>query len=373
MKTTVVSSLLAPGAIAMGVALSGCDFLDKFQQKTNKAEVQILQQAAVEQTRREEAQQQAKNECAALRHFVSLKLTMLTKARSDADKELAQLSADRKSLSGRIGEISDKNMADKNGTAATALNLMLKDETINALAAKYLEGDFAMVRGEFVEKMRETLRREREMKQALQRNQASLDRSASEERDRIKRARAEMRNAVAELKAKIASKENRLRSLRSAMRGSKEQQRQREREILNLEREVSDLKVALQHESSTSSFTKAREDEMRADQVRRQAAREKREADELLAKQNRNMESPERIAEEYEQQTVKRLLAALQERNVEITGRQNLLDEQITYLRHVTDGIDSFDVAGVKRVRADVETELARTDVAEGEKPKNGR
>ena len=367
------TSWLAAISALVGIAFSGCDFLDNFQRKKNEAEAQIAQQTVVEPVRKEESRQQAKSECAALKHFVSVKLKMLAASRADVEKEMQQLSEDRKNLSKRISEISDNNMADKNGTAATALNMMLKDETVNELAAKYLGEDFAMVRSEFVEKMREALRKERELKEAYERNQAKLERSMSEGNSRIKQARRELSNSVAELKANITRKENRLKSLRSEMKGSKERQRQREIEIRELEREVGSLKTDLQRATRTSSFTKAREDEFRTDQAHRQALREKRDEDERLARQSRNLERPAQIAAEYEQQTVKRLLAELQKRSVVIAVRKNLLDEQVTYLRQATEGIDDLDVAGLKRVREDVDAGLAKKAGAEGENPKNVR
>ena len=66
------------------------------------------------------------------------------------------------------------------------------------------------------------------------------------------------------------------------------------------------------------------------------------------------------LAETYETLTVKKLDGVIFERSLAARAIKDLLSAQVLFLGNVTNGIEKLDLAGVKRVRADVEEMIAR-------------
>ena len=154
MKRTIIFS-------AVGILLAGCDFEWPSQRK---AKEEAIRKQAVRQEQRETEREQAQGECEALRQFVAVRFQMLKAGEGKIGKELEELRSDRRKMSARLDELSEKSMADKNGTRESALFAALKDEAINELAFKYLGNDFVTVRSEFAEKVRRALKQEQQKK-----------------------------------------------------------------------------------------------------------------------------------------------------------------------------------------------------------------
>ena len=358
------------GAVA-GILLAGCDFEWPSQRKAKEA---AIRQQAVRQEQRETEREQAQGECEALRQFVAVRLQMLKASEGKIDKELEELKSDRQKMSARLDELSGKSMADKDGTRESALFAVLKDEDVNALAFKYLGNDFVTIRSEFAEKVRRALKLEQQKKAALDRNRAEYDKTVSERRDRARQSQQESAAAAERLKREIADTEQRLEKLRRRMTSISKQERDRsEREISLAEQHLYSLKnqytaMRLSYEQSVQS----RDADYDFDTARKQAIRERQEADAEVLLRTKNDVTAFELAEAYETLTVKRLDGVIYEKSLAVRARKDLLAEQILFLSSVTNGIDRLDLAGVKRVRADVEREIARRP-GEGGKDANVR
>ena len=354
-----------------GILLAGCDFEWPSQRK---AKEEAIRQQAVRQEQRETEKEQAKSECAALQHFVAVRLQMLKSAEEKLDKKFDELKADRQKMSARLSDLSEKSMADKNGTRESALFAVLKDEAINELAFKYLGNDFVAIRSEFAEKVRRALKQESQKKAALDRNRAEYEKAVEGRRSRATQEQQESAAAAERLRQEIAETEQRLQNLRRRVLSIGKAENERiDREIRLAESHLASLK------SQYSSMRLARERAIQSrdadhdfDTARRQAIRERQEADAEVLLRTKNDVTPFELAEAYETLTVKKLDGIIYEKSLAMRAQKDLLSEQVLFLSSATNGIERLDLAGVKRVRADVEREIARKP-GEGEKDSNGR
>ena len=354
-----------------GILLAGCDFEWPSQRK---AKEEAIRQQAVRQEQRETEKEQAKSECAALQHFVAVRLQMLKSAEGKLDKKFDELKADRQKMSARLSDLSEKSMADKNGTRESALFAVLKDEAINELAFKYLGNDFVAIRSEFAEKVRRALKQESQKKAALDRNRAEYEKTVEGRRSRATQEQQESAAAAERLRQEIAETEQRLQKLRRRVLSiGKSEDERIDREIRLAESHLASLK------SQYSSMRLARERAIQSrdadhdfDTARRQAIRERQEADAEVLLRTKNDVTPFELAEAYETLTVKKLDGIIYEKSLAMRAQKDLLSEQVLFLSSATNGIERLDLAGVKRVRADVEREIARKP-GEGEKDSNGR
>ncbi|MBR1588895.1 MAG: hypothetical protein IJ658_11290 [Kiritimatiellae bacterium] len=356
---------------AVGILLAGCDFEWPSQRK---AKEEAIRKQAVRQEQRETEREQARGECEALRQFVAARFQMLKAGEGAIGKELEELKSDRRKMSARLDELSEKSMADKNGTRESALFAVLKDEAINELAFKYLGNDFVTVRSEFAEKVRRALKQEQQKKAALDRNRAEYDKAVGDRRERARQSQQESAAAAERLKREIAETDQRLQKLRRRMTSISKQERERaEREISLAEQHLYSLKSQFTAmRLSREQAVQARDADYDFDAARKQAIRERQEADAEVLLRTKDDVTAFELAEAYETLTVKKLDGVIFENLLAVRARSSLLAEQMLFLSSVTNGIERLDLAGVRRVREDVEREIARKP-GEGKKAGNAR
>lgn len=342
-----------------GFLLVGCDFELPSQRR---AKEEAMRQEAVRQEKKETEREQAKGECAALRHHVWVQLGVVQASRAEAEKSLAELVEDRKVLSARLTELSEKSMSDKSGTRATALYAVLKDDGVNAIALKYLGNDFAVLRSEFAEKMRFVLKKENARKAALSKNRADFDRAVKEGEARAEESRRAISTGLAQIKRDIAETESRLQHLRrDSLSSSTQAKKSRERAIQEAEQRLAILRSRHTEMLSSNAGTRlARESDTDASSARAKALLEREKADKAVQAQSKGDVTSFQLAEEYEERTIRRLDAVILEKDMLSHAQLKLAGEKMAYLQCVTNGIDQLDSVGLKRVRADIDAMLAK-------------
>lgn len=342
-----------------GVLLAGCDFELPSQRR---AKEEAIRQEAVRQEQKETERERTQGECVALQQFVAVRLQLLISSEKKVDKNLEELRDDRQKMSKRLEELSGKSMADKNGTRESALFAVLKDEEINALAFKYLGNDFVTIRSEFAEKVRRALKQEQQKKAALDRNRAEYDKIVEERRIKAVQNQQESEAASDRLKKEIAETDQRLQGLRRRSMSIGKQERERlEREIRLTESHLDRLRsqfTALRVVRERAS--QSRDADYAFDTARKQAIRERQEADAEVLLRTKDDVTAFELAEAYETLTVKKLDGVLYEKQQNMHAQKELLEEQVLFLSTVTNGVDRLDLAGLKHVRSDVEREIAR-------------
>lgn len=360
-------------AFAMaGVVLAGCDFELPSQRRARE---EALRRETVAKEEKKVEKEQAQGECAALQHHVGMQLGIVKSSRADVEKALAQLKEDRKTLSARLTELSEKSMADKTGTRATALYAVLKDEGVNAVALKYLGSDFAVVRNEFAEKMRFAIKQEQERKAALDRNRAEYERAVEESRTRVDESRQSISAALVRIKQEISETDQRLKRLRNDLSSaSPTEKKNKQYAIVETESHLAALRSRYTSMlTSDSASRQGRDADSAAANVRNRALWERERADRVILEKTKNMVTPFQVAEEYEGRTIRRLDTVLREKDLFAQAQLKLMNEQVTFLTHVTNGLETLSLSGLKRVRADVDAMLAKKPQVDEEAEKQGK
>lgn len=355
----------------VGCLLVGCDFELPSQRR---AKEEAIRQEAVRQEKKETEREQTQSACVALEQFVAFKLKMFESSSEGLDKKLEELKLDRQKLSARLDELSEKSMADKNGTRESALFAVLKNPEINALAFKYLGNDFVAIRSEFAEKVRRALKLEQQKKAALDRNRAEYDRMVEDRRNKAMQNQQESAAAADHLRREISETDQRLQKLRRRVLSIGKQERERvEREVRLAETHLASLRNQYSALRVTNErAAQSRDADNAFDAARRQAIRERQEADAEVLLRTKDDITAFQLAEAYEMLTVRKLDGVMYEKLLATRAQKDLYAEQIMFLSNVTNGIYRLDLAGLKQVRQDVELEVARKP-GEERKTGNGR
>ena len=339
-------------AVTACVVCCGCDVEIP---SLRKATEQVANYTA-EQTPKdpiEPAVSQIANERASLEHFAASRLKMIKASMAQTDKELREVRSDRDTMSKRVNEISGKVFADRAAGAEDVLSALLKDVTLNSLAAKHLGNDFALLNTEFVSKVRDAAEKEKERDQELadnKQNFRNLINSADGEKAAVARRFA---NDSSKLQKEIAEKEKRLKQLRSSMLGSRDARMKRERDARTIESEIWRLRTRLESISreanrpaSSSSKIQA---QIRYDNVNKD-----------IERRYKNILAVQKVADEYERNTVKKLDVAMRSKEEGLETKMEVLESQKVFISSVSTGIDKLGMADLKAIRAEIEKTLAR-------------
>jgi len=360
---------------ASAVVLSGCDFLDMFFNRKAQIDAVVQQPPQPEVIQQQSATQESlKSNCAALKHFIATRLKILKNQQQEIVKELANIKSDRQKFSDRVKEISDANLADKNSSAASGLELLLSDGAINELAFKYLGKDFAVIRHEFAEKIRDAVAFEQKIQKEIEARRSSIEKSVTDSQAQVARARRENAAKIAQLKREIEANEKKIKRLRADLQHHSGQDvqyiRNANQEIRHVESTLSNLRSDLQREKLAQNV---RDADRNLALAGTRASNDNKRLDEIKAQRMKGSATTVQITENYEKLTLHKLDSALLEANQAAQAKQKLLSEQALYLESVTTGLETLDSASLKRVRTEVEAELARTVEGVSKKGANGR
>ncbi|MBR3924220.1 MAG: hypothetical protein IKJ45_13965, partial [Kiritimatiellae bacterium] len=159
-------------------------------------------------------------------------------------------------------------------------------------------------------------------------------------------------NDVAKVQREIADKEKRLKQMRSSLIGSRDAKLKREREIRSLENEILRARTRLdliRRESSrqTSGISRSQA-QMRFDNVNKD-----------IERRYKNIMTVQQVADEYEQNTVRKLDAAMCAKEDELESKMAMLESQKVFISSVSTGIDKLGMADLKKIRSEIEKTLA--------------
>ena len=339
-------------AVTACVVCCGCDVeIPSLRKATEQVAKYTTEQTPKEPA--EPAASQIVNERASLEHFAASRLKMIEASAMQTEKALREIRSDRDLMSKRVNEISGKVFADKNAGAEDVLLALLKDSTLNFLASKHLGNDFALLNTEFVSKIRNAAAKEKERDKELADNKQNY-RELISSTDRDKTAAAKRTaNDIAMIQKEIADKEKRLKQMRSSLLGSRDARLKREREIRNLESEVRRERIRLDsvrrefsRQMSGASLSQA---QMRFDNVNKD-----------IERRYKNIMTVQQVTDEYEQNTVRKLDAAMSVKEDELESKKVMLESQKVFISSVSTGIDKLGMDDLKNIRAEIEKTLAQ-------------
>ena len=339
-------------AVTACVVCCGCDVeIPSLRKATEQVANYTTEQTPKDPV--EPAAAQIANARASLEHFAASRLKMIEASMAQTEKALREVRTDRDTMSKRVNEISEKVFANKEAGAEDVLSALLKDSTLNSLASKYLGNDFALLNTEFVYKVRNAAEKEKERDQELadnKQNFRNLISSADGEKEAVAKRTA---NDASKLQKEIVENEKRLRQLRSSMLGSRDAKAKREREIRTLELEIWRARIRL-------------------DSIRREASRPASGSSKILGQMrfdnvNKDIErryksimTVQQVADEYEQNTVKKLDAAMRSKEDGIEAKMAMFESQKVFISSVSTGIDKLGMADLDAIRGEIEKTLAR-------------
>ncbi len=356
----------------MACLLTGCDF-ELPSQKREKQEA--IRREAVRQEQKQTEANETKSAHASLVQFVTAQTEIIAEKAKRSKAELTELVTDRMAMSRILGELSEKNVADKEGTRASALYAMLKDEKLNEIALKHLGTDFAVLRAEFAEKVRRAIKIEKQKKDSLAKNEEEFKKTVADARAKATQLQEESARAKKQLEQEIEQVERRRKTLQNRLNFATN------RERVSLVNEISNLTSHLNNlrnraNSIQLAVQNAREQRAtdHVNQISWDKARHTRDKSnaEIVASL-KNEQSPYEIAEAYEALTIRKLDAVLLEKNNAAKAFDELLDSSLLYLKHVLAGSESLDLPGVKRLRTEIDAHLLDIDTSSKKDRKVGK
>lgn len=359
-------------AAIMVCLLAGCDF-ELPSQKREKQEA--IRREAVRQEQRQTEASETKSAHASLVQFVAVQTEILTERAKKNEATLAELVADRMVMSRLLGELSEKNIADKEGTRESVLYAILKDGKLNEIALKHLGTDFAVLRGEFAEKVRRAVKIEKQRKDSLARNEEEFKKTVADARAKANQHQVESARAEKQLEQEIEQVEKRRKTLQRRLGLATT----KERSVISAELNVLTSRLGdLRQQHNVAHLVAQRSREQRvadqSTQVMRDVAQRTREkSDAAVLASLRDEQSPYEIAEAYETLTIRKLDTVLLEKNRAAMALGETLDASLLHLKHVLAGADALDLPGIKRLRTEVEALLLKTDASSEKGGKVGR
>ena len=340
-------------AVALSVVAAGCDVeLPSLQKATEQVAKYTSEQMPNEPLTPPPVQ--VEGERASLEHYATSRRAILEVERGKAEKELAEIRADRQSLSQRVSEHSNKAYADKNAGLENALLLLLRDDTVNSLANKYLGGDFAIARNDFVSKVREAYKLKKERDVALAESRKIYEEAVTSSADKGAMLTKSNEEEIRKLENDIRDKERRIGNLRNMGMASPQEKTRRLRVIASLESEVSNMKRSLERMREKSRRNTS-------DSVKSRALRQFEASGKDIERRFKGIVSASEVAEEYENSTIKKLDGCMRERESKILVRKELQDSQITFISSLALGLEKLDEQGLSKVREDIEQALLWT------------
>ena len=352
--------------------LAGCDF-ELPSQKREKQEA--IRREAVRQEQKQTEANETKSVHASLVQFVAAQTEILAEKAKKNKSALAELVDDRMVMSRLLGELSEKNIADNEGTRASALYAMLKDEKLNEIALKYLGTDFAVLRAEFGEKVRRAVRIEKQKKDSLAKNEEEFKKTVADARAKAAQLQLESARAEKQLGQEIEQVEKRRKTLQRRLGLATTKERS---VIVSELAMLTDRLGVLRQQYNVAHLVSQRSREQRvadqSTQVMRDSAQRTRErSDAAVLASLKEEQSPYEIAGAYEALTIRKLDAVLLEKNNAAKALDESLDSSLLYLKHALAGSEALDLSGVKRLRTEIDTQLLKFDTSSKKDRKAGK
>ncbi|MBO5940502.1 MAG: hypothetical protein J6R18_04840 [Kiritimatiellae bacterium] len=344
----------AMAVAAFCVAFAGCDFnLPSLRTATEKVaqyseEVQPPKESPVRPAAN------AGNARAELLHSVSAKIKIIDADLAQASKEINEVRSDKEAMSKAISELTEKVFSDKDAKKEDVVLAMLKDDRLNALAAKYLGADFSLPLAGYISEMRAAYAlqnsKDGELTQSSRRFDAEI--ACIGEKNRLDRDRANQE--ISALQKKIDETERRIRFLRGNTMLSKKNSRERDSKVAEAVRDINDWQARIAKLRAQRSSANVGKDAKQAYDRLENAKKE-------IEKRYSKMESAVDVADKYETANVKRLLSELSKAEDAKRRLIDLLARQKLHIESLSSGLDDLNAASLERVRGKIEKVLSWT------------
>ena len=366
-----VNKLILSTAACLAVA--GCD---KIAECLPSHREKRAIENAVEQVSRSEADSASESmdsvSLQAFRHHVEASSKMLAVELSAASGRVDEIHADSDSLA-KAMSVATSRRSEDGGTIARkdALLSLLRNESVNALARRYLHRDFSMVALDAEERINAAEAAERRMKGELDANAAKAQAAVEAAMDEGRRARdaalkseRKLKQDLDDLRRRKNRLEHELNMIAAAERSRKRQElRYIDDAIRRMEREYDGLRASSAVNSEINRSTeRVRQAQAAADARRNRADAEVRKAGEKAM-------SPSDVAATFERDTVVALEKAIWDALASAEARKVRISRAIDYVKSMGDVRNSLAPSALMSLRTEIDARVS----AALEEPKQSR
>jgi len=209
---------LSYSLMALALLVGGCDFLDS--SKSRKEEMRL----EMEKADREAAEKAAAT--AAMKAYVEGKCKLVEEARKSVADKVEALSADATKLEKAVAAIMAGDEADKLSYEVRLLRV-LKDDTVNEIAQKYMATGFSAQREAFVARVREARAHADEYKDAVRKSEAAFDEKLETSKEWSSQSESQRQAEIKRLRKEIAALEKKWQGVRRGLKGTASNDRER--------------------------------------------------------------------------------------------------------------------------------------------------
>ena len=343
--------------ILVASCLVGCDF---FGADERRAEAQRLKQQRQEQ---ESMAVERKSNAEALESYVANRCRMIDTKLIALTNTLTGLQLDANALENACAKVAKG--VDKDGKELSyevRVLRMLKDETVNRLALKYLSSGFVFQAEEFIAKVRDIRAAEAKYQQAVKKSEDAYDASLSASKGWVGGSKSQRDSELSRLRKEIADLERLRQATRRELVASGSQRREWQNKMADYEREIAKKRSQIDC-LRNPDFN--RRIEARAANERHQLQRRAADAKETELREIDYRLKPKvsviKTAEEVNAATIGKLRAEIASRIDGLLTERTKWERKIEIAREIEVAIPVSDLGELKRLKDRVDRELSLT------------
>ena len=339
-------------SVLICLLLCGCDFFGEKEDRAAAYRMELEQAARDRQERIDKAN--------AMRTYLDAKCKIVQKKLQTVTNELQMLRADAEKLEDEVSRIASAQGKDsKELSYEVRLLRILRNETVNELAVKYLAEGFSLQSEEFIERIRNARLEEKRFKDALRKSDEQLDAAVEESKNWADASRTQRDAEIRRLKSEIEKLEKLRQTTRRTMMTTESDRREWMNKMGDYEQEISRKRRQIDYlrnpDANRAIETRA---VTRAQDIQRTAVRIKEERDYNIYRRMKPQTSAMAITDEMAKNTIDRLRAEIKKKLDATEAEEKSLLKKSEIAQAIVISIPVSDTGELNRLRARADKEL---------------
>lgn len=328
----------------------GCDFFDSQAKK-----VEIIR---LEQQQAERVATERKDAAAALRSYIEGKCRLIEDDYRVTSNRLAEVMSDISTLEKAVA---DAARSETNAELSVEVRFLriLKSETVDALALKYLSRGFSVQREILISRIREVRAQDREYRDALRKVESAFDVKVSDSKAWVGDGKDQREVEVKRLRGEIAELERLRKTTRQGLTGTRQQEKERSQKLDDLDREITTKRrqIDVLRNPTSSRLVETQADSARQTAYDRATTTKRNELwdiDRRLKPKTTALD----VVKEVESDTIAVLRKELDGRRTALSARLSSLERKVRKARECLLEVAVSDGDELKKLRAKVDRDL---------------
>jgi hypothetical protein len=339
-------------SVLICLLLCGCDFFGDKEDRAAAYRMELEQAARDRQERIDKAN--------AMRTYLDAKCKIVQKKLQTVTNELQMLRADAEKLENEVSRIVSAQGKDGSELSyEVRLLRILRNETVNELAVKYLAEGFSLQSEEFIERIRNARLEEKRFKDALRKSDEQLDAAVEESKNWADASRTQRDAEIRRLKSEIEKLEKLRQTTRRTMMTTESDRREWMNKMGDYEQEISRKRRQIDYlrnpDANRAIETRA---VTRAQDIQRTAVRIKEERDYNIHRRMKPQTSAMAITDEMAKNTIDRLRAEIKKKLDATEAEEKSLLKKSEIAQAIVISIPVSDTGELNRLRARADKEL---------------